>query len=76
MKIVGIATRARITDYSLSYFLLYRQSDGHYGFFSLKFYTHYFFRVIYVFRIYVYTYRHSVNKEMKLLNFFCSKYFA
>ena len=32
MKIVGIATRAQITDYLLLYDAAYRQSVGHYGF--------------------------------------------
>lgn len=34
MKIVGVATRAQITDYLLLYVLTYRQSVGHYGFLS------------------------------------------
>lgn len=68
MKIVGIATRARITDYSLPYTFVqtvwWTLWLSHLLLHTLFFF---FFYVMYVFRIYVYTYRHSANKKSSLL---------
>lgn len=48
MKIVGIATCARITDYLLPYFFCTDSLMDTMAFFLLKFYTLYSFPVIYI----------------------------
>lgn len=79
MKIVGIATRARITDYLLPYFFCTDSLVDTMAFFLAQL-LHMLSLLCHIY--YVYTYRHSANNEIEIINFlyllfpFVNRYFA